>query len=103
MARLPREIVWRRNDRIDAAFRQGAVADFAASGSTNRTHFTDGKGREVVIEHEFLRILFGQTVNALFVAGGSQRHRDQCLGFAPLEDSRSMGPWQNADMAFNRS
>ena len=59
------ELVGAWDHRLETAFGQGAVADFAPARPADRPAFTDRKGREVVVEHEFLAVLLDQTVHAL--------------------------------------
>ena len=61
----------------------------------------DAERREVVIEHELLAELVEQAFDALFVADGAERGRDQGLGLAALEQGRAVGARQQADFAVN--
>jgi hypothetical protein len=49
------EVVLARDDRLDAALGERAVADLATTGRAGAAGFTDGEGREVVMEDEALR------------------------------------------------
>ena len=61
------------------------MTDFPAARTADRTTFADAEAGEVVIEHEFLGILVDQSVDALFIAAGSQRDGDQAPGFRHVE------------------
>src|SRR5262249_32894616 len=83
---------------FETALGQSAVADLSPAGSANRPAFANAKRWEVVIQHEFLAVLFTQTVDALFVADSSKRGCDQSLGFTAGEDSGAVRSRQNADL-----
>ena len=90
-----------RQHRIDAPLGQHAVTDFAPARAANRPHFAHRERREVVVEHEPLRVLFEQAVDALLVAAGAERDGDQGLRFAALEHGRAMHARQHVDFALN--
>ncbi len=93
------EFIDGRDDGLEAAFGQGAVADLAAAGAAIGPAFADAERREIVIEHEFLADLVGQAVDALLVAGGAQRGGDQGLRFAAGEQGGAVRARQDADFA----
>ena len=88
--------------RLDAPLGQRAVADLAAARAADRPHFAHRERREVVVEHELLRVLVDQAVDALLVAAGAQRDRDQGLRLAPLEHGRAVDARQHVDLALDR-
>src|SRR5205814_932037 len=94
-----RELLGRRDDRLETAFRQGAVTDFAPPRSSNGLAFADAERREVVIEHEFLAVFVGQAVHALLVAGRPQRGGNQGLRLAAGKNGRAVRTRQDADFA----
>ena len=95
------EILGSGKHRLDAAFRQRSVADFAPPWAADRADFAHGKRREVVVEHEFLGVLVDQPVHPLLVLGGSQRDGHQGLRFAALKHGRTVRPRQDIHMAVN--
>jgi hypothetical protein len=81
-----------------------AVADLAAVDATHAAGFTDGEGREVVVEDEALLVLAtGVVVEALFFIGRSQRGDGERLGFAAGENGGAVDAWQGADFAVKRA
>ena len=96
-----RELFWIRRDRFDTAFGECTVTNLATSRATNGTAFAHGERREVVVQHELLRVFVLQSVDTLLVFGRTQCDRDQRLGFTALEDGRAVDTWQHIDMAFN--
>ena len=61
-------------------------------------HFADGERREVVVEHELLRVLVDQAVDPLLVAAGAERDGDQGLRLAALEHGRAVHARQHVDL-----
>ncbi len=66
------ELVVRRDQALDRALGERAVADFAAAWATHRLGFTGAEGREVVVEHEALPRLTRERVDLLLVGGRAQ-------------------------------
>src|SRR5262249_44019279 len=89
-------------DRLEAALGQGAVADLAPAGAADAAALADAVGREVVVEHELLGVLLRQPLDALLVAGGAQRRRDDGLRLAALEQRRAVDARPQADLAVQR-
>ena len=77
------------------------MADLAAARAADRPHFADRERREVVVEHELLRVLVEQAVDALLVAAGAERDRDQGLRLAALEHGRAVDARQHVDLALD--
>ena len=75
------------------------MTDFATTRAANRPAFADRERREVVIEHEPLRVLLEQAIDALLVAAGAERDRDQGLRLATLEQGRAVNAGQQVDFA----
>src|SRR5208282_2715652 len=85
-------IILGRKHRLDAAFRQRAVADFAPARTADAAGFTDGEVRKVVVQDEFfLAAAAGVGIKFLRVIAGAQRGQREGLGFAPAEQRRTMG------------
>ena len=81
-----------RDDRLDRALGERAVADFAAVDATHAAGFTDGEGREVVVQDEALAVFAtGVVVEVLLFIGRGQRGDGERLGFAAGENSASRG------------
>ena len=87
----------RRQDRVDRAPGELAVADFATLGAAETTGFTDRVGREVVVQQERLFVGSRQRVDILLVLAGAERGHDHRLGFTAGEQRRAVGAGQHAD------
>jgi hypothetical protein len=79
------------------------VADLAPARAADRPHLADGERREVVVEHELLRILVDQAVDPLLVLAGAERDGDEGLRLAALEQRRTVHPRQQVDLAVDRT
>ena len=89
----------RRDDRLERALGEHAVADFAAARPADRLALADRVGREVVVEEELLRVLVAEPVDLLLVGDGAERGGDEPLRFAALEERGAVRPRQDADLA----
>ncbi len=87
----------------DRAFRQGAVADFAAAGTGHATDFTHREGREVVVQHEVLPGFPFERLDLLRIVGGAERAGDERLRFAAREDGGTVGARQHAGLDPDRA
>ena len=86
-----REFVDRRDDRIDGAFRQRAMADFAAARAAGPAGFADAERREVVMQNKaFGRFAAGVAVEILSFIGRSESREADGLRFAPLKKRAAM-------------
>ena len=85
---------------LDAAFGEGAVADFAAAGAHDATCLADREMREAVVEKE---LLLGRSagvgVEFLDVVRGPECDRGEGLGLATREHGRAVGAGEEADFA----
>src|SRR5262249_51504306 len=91
------------DDSLEAAFGEGTVADLAPARAANRLALSHAKGREVVIEHEFLGILVRHAVHTLLVGDGAERDGDERVRFAALKNGRTVCARQDADFAVELS
>ena len=87
-----------REDRLEGAAGQVAVADLAAAGA-EPARLADGEGREVVVEHEALAPVALDVVEDLLVEDGAEGGDGQGLGLAAGEEGRAVGAGQDADLA----
>ena len=55
------------------------------------------------MQHELLRVLLDQAVNALLIAAGAEGDGDHRLRLAALEQGRAVHPRQQIDLAGNRA
>ncbi len=86
-----------RQQRMDRAPGELAVADFAASGRADAAGFADREGREVVMQQERFFVGALQRVDELLVLAGAERGDDQRLGFTAGEERRAVCARQHAD------
>ena len=77
------------------------MANLAATRTTDRPHLADRIGREVVVEHEFLRILVNEAIHPLLVLAGTERDGDEGLRLATLKERRAVHPRQQVDIAMD--
>ena len=89
------ELVLRRQQRMDGAPGQLAVADFAPARRSHAARFTDRVGREVVVQHEVLAVLAFQRVDDLLVLAGAQGRDAERLRLAAGEQRGAMGARQD--------
>ena len=82
---------------------QHAVANLASAWPADRFALADAEGREVVIEHELLRVFVMQPIDFLLVLHGARGGNDERLRLAALEDGGAMRGGQGADLAPNRT
>ena len=94
-----RELGRRRQHGFERPLGQHAVADLAAAGGAQRLALADGERREVVVEHELLRVLVVQAIDLLLVAVGAEGDDDEGLRLAALEQGRPVGARQQVDFA----
>ena len=92
-----------RQHRLDAPLGQCAVADLTPTRAANRPHLADRVGREVVVEHELLRILVDEAVHPLLILACAERDGDEGLSLATLEERRAVHPRQEVDIAMDRT
>ena len=87
----------------DTPFGKATVADFSSTGAPDRPTFPHRERREVVVEHELLAVFVDQSIDTLLIASGTERHRDQRLGLATLEQRRTVHLWQKIGFAVDLS
>jgi hypothetical protein len=98
------EIGFVRDDRLDRALGERAVADLAAVDATHAAGFTDGEGREVVVQDEALLVFAtGVVVECCFSSAGASVVMAERLGFATGEDGGAVNARQGADFAVERA
>ena len=89
-----------RDDRLDGALGERAVADFATVDATHASAFADGEWREVVVEDEaFFVFATGVVVEMLLLVGGCQRGDGERLSFSAGENGGAVNAWQGANFA----
>src|SRR6185312_3494212 len=92
-----------RDNGLDAALGEEAVADLAARLTAQRLDLSRRERREVVVHVERLLLVTEQRVELLLVVLGAERDRDQRLGLAALEQRRAVRPRQHADLDRDRA
>ncbi len=92
-----------RQQRMDRAPGELAVADFAPLGAAHAAGFADRIGREVIVQQEGFLVAALQGVDPLLVLGGAQRGHDQRLGLTAGEQRRAVRTWQYAHFGDNRA
>ena len=99
-----RELFLAREHGNERAFRERAVADFAAAGRAEFSAFADRERREVVVQDERFRLRpAGKTVELLRVLRGAERRDDERLRFAALENRRAVHAGQHVRLAGDRA
>src|SRR5437762_12882693 len=74
------------------------MADFAAARATKEFHFTDAERREVVVQHEALKlVLLEEQVEPLHVFLGAQGQSGKRLGLAARKESGIVDSGKQAD------
>ena len=92
-----------RQQRMDRAPGQLAVADLAASGRADAAGLADRERREVVVQQERLLVGALQRVDELLVLAGAERGDHQRLGLAAGEQRRAVRARQHADFRDDRA
>ena len=85
-----RELVERRDHRLERALRKRPVADVAALGAAHEARLPDRVGREVVVVHVAALGLEGEVVDALPLLGGAEREERHDLRLAAGEERRAV-------------
>ncbi len=80
-----------------------AVANLTTAGAALRLSLTRRERREVVVEQELLIAAGHHTVVELLIELGAEGNSSQRHGLTALEDSRSVGHGQRADLAPDRT
>ena len=87
-----------RHHALQSALGQVAVSNFAAAYAAQRTRFTGGEGREVVVQVEFLFAGQGWRIDAVGVQAGTQGYRGEGLGLAAGEQGAAV--WAGQHIGF---
>ena len=98
-----REFLSARHHDLDRAFGQVAVTDLAAAGGAEAADLADGERREVVVQHEPLRVLRQQTVDDLLVQLRAERQRRETLRLTALEQGGTVRARKQADLDGDRT
>src|SRR6185312_1520175 len=92
-----------RDNGLDAALGEEAVADLAARLTAQRLDLSRRERREVVVHVERLLLVAEQRVELLLVVLGAQRHRDERLRLATGEQRRAVRARQHAGLDRDRA
>ena len=98
-----REVLVDRDDRLDRALGEEAVADLAARLAAQRLHLARRERREVVVHVERLLRVAEQRVELLLVVLGAERDGDERLGLATGEQRRAVRARQHAGLDADRA
>ena len=98
-----RELVHRRDHRLERALGQRAMADFAAAGALEAARLAGGIRRHVVVVHVALAGLRAETLDHLRLAHGRERRDREHLRLAAGKHAGAMHARQNAGFAPNRA
>src|SRR5438105_1040136 len=88
-------ILSRKHSR-NRTVRKSAVSNFTTSSTTHKCHLTNRKRRKVIVEHEAFFGFPFEAFETLHVVTGTERSRDQGLGFTAGEDSAAMHARQDS-------
>ena len=91
-----------RQNRMDGAPGELAVADLAAARSGHAAGLADRERREVVVQEERLLVGPVQGVDPLLVLAGAERGHHQRLRLAAGEQRRAVSARQHADLGHDR-
>src|SRR5207237_2441532 len=92
-----RELALRRQQRLQRAAREVAVADLAARGTAQELHFTNRERREGVVQQETLERLAFEVFDLPRLLRSAEGNGDERLRLAAREDRRSVRAWQVAE------
>ena len=98
-----RELVLRRQHRMQRAPGELAVADFTTARRTEAADFTDRIGREVIVQHEVFVGQAGQPVDHLLGVLGAERGRADRLRFTAGEQRRTVCARQEVHHRLDRT
>ena len=96
------ELLLGREDRLQGALREGAMADLAAAWRAQRSGLTDAEGGEVIMQHEVPVVFALQGVDLLLIIAGAQRDDRERLCFPSREQRRAVRARQDAHFARDR-
>ncbi len=98
-----RELLRRRDHRLERPLRERAVADVAALRAAHEPRLPDRVGREVVVVHEPALLLEREVVDPLPLLGGAEREQRHDLRLAAREERRAVRPRRDSDLALDRA
>ena len=98
-----REVVGRRDHRLERPLRERAVADVAALRAAHEARLPDRVGREVVVVHVAALGLEREVVDPLPLLGGAEREQRHDLRLAAREERRAVRARRDADLAVDRA
>ena len=84
-----REVLDRRDDRLERPLRERAVTDVAPLRATHEARLPDREGREVVVVHVAAVLLKGEVVDPLPLLHRPEREQRHDLRLATREERRS--------------
>ena len=97
-----REVRLGRKQVDERSLRESAVADFAATWSTQELYFANAERRKVVVQHEAIElIVLEEQVEPLHVFLGAEGERGESLRFAAGEERGTVHAGEQADFARN--
>src|SRR5256885_10729954 len=92
------EIGFGRKQIEERTLGKRTVADFAATRAAQELYFADAERREVVVQHEALKlVLLEEQVEPLHVFLGAQGQSGKRLGFAARKESGTVDSGKQAD------
>ena len=97
------ELALRRQQRLQRAAGQVAVADLAARRAAHELHFTDRERREVVVEHEALEGLAFEVLDLLRFLRRAEGDGDEGLRLAAGEDRGAVRAREHAEVDRDRA
>src|SRR6185436_6346830 len=97
-----RELIRRRQHRMNGAPGKLAMADLTAARAAEAAGLADREGREVIVKHEGLFVGAFKRVDILLVLARAQRGDDQRLRLATREQRRAMRARQYGSFADDR-
>src|SRR5581483_10236600 len=98
-----RELVRRRDDRLERPLRERAVADVTPLRAAHEARLPDRVRREVVVVHVAALFLEGEVVDALPLLRGAERERREDLRLAAREEAGAVGTRVDADLDVDRT
>ncbi len=87
-----REVLDRRDDRLERALRERAVTDVTPLRATHEARLPDREGREVVVVHVPAVLLEGEVVDALPLLHRPEREQRHDLRLPAREERRAVRP-----------
>ena len=102
-AQRVRELVLRRQQRVDRPPGELAVADLTPAGRAHAPGLAHRIGREIVVQHEVLAVLAFERVDDLLVLPGAERRDAQRLRLAAGEQGGAVRARQHAHLGDDRA